>query len=278
MVDTVTIKTETPNPSLEEQAKALNIDTSKIDTTATSQSAEPSLILGKFHTQEDLIKSYQELEKKLGSKDKAPLEESPQEDESDDNPFLPKDDQKANKEADEKSDLDKAKEEVEKANIDFDSLSNKFWENGALDEEDYSTLEQGGFPKDMVDQFIEGQKAVVELQRMKVIASVGGEDEYAAMTEWAKVNLTPKEIEAYNDAVNDDDIDRVIYAAKALRARYQTDNGVEPKGVISGSTRSTGDVYESIAQMKADMANPLYQKDPAFRLRVEQKLMRSNIL
>jgi hypothetical protein len=33
-----------------------------------------------------------------------------------------------------------------------------------------------------------------------------------------------------------------------------------------------------VSQLKEDMKNPLYQKDPAFRQKVELKLSRSNIL
>lgn len=51
---------------------------------------------------------------------------------------------------------------------------------------------------------------------------------------------------------------------------------------VSGAERKkaqdASDDYQSKAQMTADMKDPRYKKDPAFRKQVEEKIGRSNIM
>ena len=78
-------------------------------------------------------------------------------------------------------------------------------------------------------------------------------------------------------------IDKVVVATcdeeiKGMVARYQS-NTKEPNLTTGeNATASTGIRYESMAQVKADMSNPKYEKDPAFRKEVEEKLARSTII
>lgn len=279
MVETVTINTaaEHVEPSLEAQAAAAGIDVGSVDSTATEQTAD-SKILGKFKSQEDLIKAYQALEQKLGKgeaeakpvSEEAPVtEEEPKEEES----------TSETQPDDEKSAEEQAKEAVEEAGLNFDELSNKYWETGTIEEADYASLEKAGISRSMVDQFIEGQKAIVELEQSRVHNSVGGKDAYQSMIEWAKGSLSEAEVNAYDRAVNSDNMDDVLSAVKGLKARFDNENGFEPVRRVGGSTSgSAAPAYESLAQMQADMRNPLYYTDPAFRAQVEQKLARSSIL
>jgi len=70
-----------------------------------------------------------------------------------------------------------------------------------------------------------------------------------------------------------------LSAVRSLKSRYEEANGSEPKTTVTGKTgRATLSRYESIAELQKDMSDPRYQKDPAYRKRVEDKLGRSNIL
>lgn len=262
-----------PQPTLEEQAREMGIDTSNLDETAQSQTADerPSWLPEKFKTAEDMANAYAELEKKFSSREEGTTEAEPKVD--DDSP--PKvDEQNTN---DEQSDTDKAKEAVEKAGLDFDELSNKYWEKGSLEDGDYETLAEAGIPKNMVDQFIAGQQALVQLERQEAFNVVGGESNYESMVKWAATNLTDKEIAAYDRAVNGSDKDARLMAVKGLAARYNTSVGSEPTRELGGQSRSSLDKYESIAQLQEDMRDKRYGKDHAFTRKVEQKLARSDI-
>jgi hypothetical protein len=70
----------------------------------------------------------------------------------------------------------------------------------------------------------------------------------------------------------------VKQAVLGLKARREAVVGFEPQRTVGGNAKPVADVYESIAQLKADMNKPDYKRDPAFRAKVEQKLARSNIM
>lgn len=229
----------------------------------------PEWLPEKFKSPEDLAKAYQELQSKFSSRtqeqggEEEPYEEDYVEDDGEE----------------QESVEDEARDVVENAGLDFDELSNKFWESGALDDSDYDALESSGIPRHLVDQFIEGQKALIDSTRMQVLNSVGGEKAYQGLTEWAKDNLSDSEIDAFNRAVNSNDMEMTMFAVRGLEARYRADNGMEPARQIKGETaRSGSEVYNSLAEMQKDMSDPRYKEDPAFRNAVVAKLGRSNIM
>lgn len=274
MVDTVTITQSAANPTLEETAKSMGIDPATVDSTQTAQSApDNSKILGKFNSAEDLAKAYQELEKKLGAKDtEAPL---PSEEgvEAEDEP-------EATEEPEAETTEDQVKEELESRGLDFNEFTAEYEENGQLGDQAYEKLEKAGIPREMVDQFIQGQEAVRELTRQAVFAEAGGEENYDNMITWAASNFKEAEIDQFNSVIDGPDNDARLLALRGLKARYEAANGREPGRTVTTTTRSRGDAsrYESVEQMRKDMNDPRYWSDPAYRSRVEAKLGRSNIL
>jgi hypothetical protein len=188
---------------------------------------------------------------------------------------IPKDE---SKDADEEA----ARKVAEDAGLDFDSLSQEYAETGALSEESYTKLAEQGIPKEMVDDFIEGQKARAELRDMSGFALAGGEEEYGKMVQWATQNLTVDEIEEFNKSVDRTSSAAAMQSAiKGLRARYEADQGTEP--ALLGGDRSSGDVdgFESRAQMTEAMSKldsrgrRVYDRDPAYRRQMERRIAAS---
>jgi hypothetical protein len=211
-------------------------------------------ILGKFNSQEDLIKSYQELEKKLSSNTSTPKQENK-------NPL----------QAQGKTEQPSAISSV------FQTAEQEFNETGQLSDATLSSLEKSGLPKQYVDNYLKGLEALGEQFQNKAYSITKGEEQYKAMTDWVSNNLTEEEVEAFNRGVASDD-STALFTIKGMYARYNVESK-EPKLSFGQSTsNSTGERYESVSQLKEDMKNPLYQKDPAFRQKVELKLSRSNIL
>ncbi|MAA66301.1 MAG: hypothetical protein CL581_16210, partial [Alteromonadaceae bacterium] len=66
-----------------------------------------------------------------------------------------------------------------------------------------------------------------------------------------------------------------VVAARALQAAYQGSGLAQPTLVEADGLATTGATYESYKQLMTDMAAPEYQSDPAFRAKVEKKLMRT---
>jgi hypothetical protein len=109
--------------------------------------------------------------------------------------------------------------------------------------------------------------------------SVGGEEAYGSMMEWASTNLTSNETQAYNDTMNSGNSDQIQMTVHGLKARYTAANGSDPK-LISGDTTSAnaGGRFDSVAQLTEAMRDPRYAKDSAFRQSVQNKLSNSSIL
>ena len=213
------------------------------------QTDRPEWLPEKFNSAEDMAKAYGELESKLGGQET----EQPK--------------------AEESSDL-KIPEVNEK---DMNYYSQRFAENGQLDDEDYAGLEKLGVSKPMVDAYIQGQVAMQQQYTQTVYNEVGGQEAYQAMTEWASTNLTPEEVAVYDKAVNSGDTTTTMSAVKGLQARYQMENGTQPN-LRQGKTSGSGvAAYASLEEMKADMRNPRYANDPAFRQQVQNKLAVSDI-
>ena len=232
----------------DEGANTTDIDTGEV--TAPAKEEAPKVeekIHGKFNSQEELIKSYQELEKKIGQ----PKEE--------DQPLT----------AEPKADGLKG--------IDFSSVQNEFEENGELSEATIKSLEDSGLPKSYVDNYIEGIKAVATKFEAEAHESVGGKEEYGKMIDWVQSNLSETEIQMFNEGI-DRDNQTAIYTIKGMAARYRAETTEPSLTVGETGTATSGLKYESMAQVKTDMSNPKYANDPAFRKQVEEKLARSTII
>jgi hypothetical protein len=263
---------ETVQPTLEEQAAAL--DKQLATPAAPADPNRPAWLNEKFKSPEDLAKAYEELEKKLGSKTKdEPTEDN---EETNDGEEQDEDAPAADRAAAQKAADDAAK----KAGLDLTELSKSYWETGSLSEDQFKSLEKAGYPRDLVNQFIAGQEAVLNQRAQAVYQSVGGQEEYNAMIQWAGENLSPKEIAAFNRTVNGDDTDAISLAVRGLKAQYAGQVGFEPSTTVRGQTapKTAPVAYRSLAEMQKDMSDPRYQNDPAFRKEVEQKLARSDIM
>jgi hypothetical protein len=278
LVDTVTIDTSTSGPTLEETAAKMGIDTNNLEPTATGGQDAPAPVAKvipewvpeKFHGAEDPVKAMADAYKALEQKQSGKVEDTPEAPKIDGEPKAETDT------SDKDGEDDPAQKAVADAGLDFDDLSDVYRENGKLDDEHYQKLEKAGIPKALVDSYIAGQEALAIAAENEVYAHVGGKDTYSAMVEFAKSNLNAAEIDAYDNAVNSANPAARRMAVDGLKARYEAVNGREPARV-TGSSRgsSEGGVYESWAQVQADMGNPLYTKDPAFRSKVEAKIGRS---
>ncbi len=233
----------------------------------TGNTDQGNLILGKFKSPEDLAKAYTELEKKLGAPKNDPKPAAP----------APKPEEKGDAQTGNEPAQTEAEKALDAKGLDYSSFSTEFAEKGELSADSYAKLEKAGIPRNMVDAYIAGQKALVDNQRAEVFKVAGGEEAYADAVSWAKTNMTQAEKEAFNAVVNGGDLNSTKLAVQGLMARYRAAEGNEPN--LMGGDTSTGgsEGYSSWAEVKADMAKPEYNNDPAFRSRVEQKLMRSAI-
>jgi hypothetical protein len=174
------------------------------------QQLQDELIGGKFKSPDDLLRAYQELEKKLGSR----------------------------------SGYDKAEEGASEDGEEQDM------EPVVLSQEEESTI----------------------------VESIGGQDSFQAVQGWARENLDPDELEAYNREVNSGDYYRARNALQSLYFAFQENSGYEPDLIGGKLSGNSSDVFRSSQEVMAAMNDPRYLQDSAYTQDVQDKLLRSDVL
>lgn len=241
---------------------------------------EETLLAGKYKTLEDLEKGYKELEKMLGQRNQQKDSTPPTETKSEDDVQKDTENEQNVDNKDEQKNTDNTKTDNSDGELDLTPFEEEFAQSGELSSESYAALAKKGIPKGVVDNYIAGVQALAESKAQSVYNSVGGEQEYRQMIEWAKSNLSSDEVKAFNNTVISSDTAQALLAVKGLNAQYQAKRGKTPR-LIDGTEHSSinsSDSFNSVAEVTAAMKDPRYQKDPTYRKEVETKLMRSNIL
>ena len=239
------------------------------------------LLAGKYKSVEDLEKAYKELQTKLSrgeSVDPAPEDSSV----TDDDDESESDDKPAGDAREIYGDLIGGK--LDEAGIDFQEMNVRWQQSGTLESGDYDQLAEAGFNRDMVDAYLSGlqykaaQDTALSVKEVASIKeSLGGEAEYSKMIQWAGDNLSPEEVEGFNQIINTQPMAAVKMAVTGLHARYTAVEGREPKLIGGRASKGNTDKFESTAQLVEAMSDPRYSKDPAYQRKVQEKLRRSSI-
>ena len=222
---------------------------------------QQQLLAGKFKDAEALEKAYIELQSKLGSR-----QEESSDEETTDN-AEPED-----------------TEEEETLSV-LDAL----WEdaqNGELSKETKEQLAKMN-PAEVAAEYLKYRKQIEETQpaaedisdsQVSELRGIAGGDEgYQEMIAWASDNLSPQDIQRYDNVIASGNYDAISFAVEALKSKYTEAMGVEGqlfKGKPAGSSK---DVFRSQAEVVAAMSDPRYDRDPAYRQDVFAKLERSDL-
>lgn len=229
-----------------------------------SNDERPAWLPAKFKTVEDFVKSHSELEKKLGSgkKDEAAVE--------------PPANQPS---AEERKAADEA---TKKAGLDLSTVSKEYMDEGGLKDETYAKLADAGYPKEMVDIYIEGLTNRLNATTNAAYEITGGTEAYGQMIDWAIANLPADEQDAFDRAVNSNNKATVVMAVKGLKATMdaavKASASEEPEEQISKGGKVAGTSYETLDDYMADLNDPRYDSNETFRRQVMAKLDRSNIM
>ena len=220
--------------------------------------AKPEGIPDKFYDAEtgkvdydSMAKSYNELEKKQSGQKEEVKEESVEEPKT-------------------------ADEAVEKAGLDMGALTSEYDANEGLTAESYAALAAAGIPEGTVNQYIEGQKALVAQAQNEAYSLTDGKEGYEAMSGWAKANLSEAELSNYNTQVNSPNSKIREQAIRGLHSQFASDSGEGKPLVHGGSATGTTGGFGSRAQMVAAMQDSKYMSDPAYRAEVESKVANSS--
>jgi len=242
----------------------------------TEQGAD--LIGGKFRSQEDLLKAYQELERKQG--------QQPEQAETDEEPA-------------EGYSVEQAVEVYGKENVDAlqekgISLNDLMWraDNGEDISDSFDDLaEVFKVPRQVVENYVSkaqsgGDAASPELtasDEADLKALVGGDQGFEQMAEWARNNLAEDEINRFDAVVDSNNKDAIHMAIQAMQARMNAkDSVVEPKLIGGGKVAETSrfesqqQVLDAMNKMN-DRGQRLYDVDEAYREKVVKLLASSDV-
>ena len=248
------------------------------------QQEEAELLAGKFKNAEELENAYLELQKKLGSDSS---EEETEQVVADDNTY--NQDGTVNYETVNNQYGDKLGALFQENNVDPWAISKHFHETkGEITDDMYKTLEDTGLSRASIDSYLAGRAAesgytsnqtadLTDAEVTRIQTSVGGEAQYNRMIGWASENLEPTTLEAFNSMVGNGDFNTVQLAVNGLKAQYENAEGYEGKMLTGKPAKSSGDVFRSQSEVVQAMSDLRYDRDPAYRQDVFDKLERSNI-
>jgi hypothetical protein len=234
------------------------------ETEASNEDA--GLIAGKFKSQDDLIKAYNELQSKLG-KDSPDEEEEPVEEQP---------------EATEEVPVEETPPEVAETVTYMNDLGRQFEEKGELSAEDVEKLGSMD-PKQLVQAYLayNTQAKSASLQQTQVdsiMEIAGGAEQYADMITWAGQNLPESDVADFNAVTATNNAAAIKFAVQSLTSRYRGDVGYEAPLVTGKAPSKSAQGFRSHAELSRAIADPRYQNDPAYRSDVEARLARSTDL
>tara|TARA_Y100001937_G_scaffold128617_1_gene206252 strand:- start:1487 stop:2275 length:789 start_codon:yes stop_codon:yes gene_type:complete len=163
---------------------------------------------------------------------------------------------------------------------DMQPFTDEFEQTGNLSDSSREAIAQRGIPREMVDRYVEGMQAQTQMEMMTVYNSVGGEDTYNSMIEWASENMDETSIETFNRIVMTGDTNAVMFAVNSVRSQWEAAGNAPRPELLQGETGYQGasEAFQSLAQVTEAMRDPRYKTDPAYRKSVEARLSQSQVL
>ena len=224
---------------------------------------EEQVYAGKYKSAQELEKAYMELQSKLGEQEKGETEV-------------------AEKEPEDKPTLSEGATLITSATDEYYANGNKLTPETL---QKFSSMSS----QDLINAYMEVQQLpeyqqaqqtpveITDSQVNQIKNAAGGEAAYSNIINWAKSNLEAEQINAFDDVVNTGSVQAINLAVAGLKAQYDNANGVEGRMVTGKAPTNSGDVFRSQQELVAAMNDPRYDRDPAYRQDVVEKLDRSNL-
>ena len=171
-------------------------------------------------------------------------------------------------------------------------LAGKFKDTQALEQAYVELQKKLGEPRDEVpapedegepaetepetEETDDDSEGLSEKQAEMLMDMVGGNKAYKSMLDWAAQNFSEAEIQAFDNVVDSGNVAAINLALAGLQARYTDANGYEGK-MIQGKAAAPADTFKSQAEVVRAMNDSRYDRDPAYRTEIMEKLARSDL-
>lgn len=169
------------------------------------------------------------------------------------------------------------KADLQTKGVDFNALAQEYDQTGELSADSLSKLEKAGYPKTVVDAYLNGLNANAEKFASTVQGFAGGAEGYAQLGQFIKSQGEGVR-KAFNAVIQSGDLGQIQLAIGGLKAQMEKTYGTANKTIMAGGAGAasvTG--YQNTAEMIKDMSDPRYQTDTKFTQQVIQKIKSSSI-
>jgi hypothetical protein len=219
---------------------------------------QQEMLAGKFKDAEELEKAYIELQKKLGEG----TEEEPEQ-------------------------VEETEEEVEVSESQalITEASKEFYDNdGTISTETMEKLSSMD-SQELVQAYMDMQgnlpaaptADLTEAETNAIKNEAGGDEGYTNLMQWSSDNLDAADIEAFDSLVDSGNSRLIRLAVAGLKAEMEKAVGFDGELATGRAPTTTVDVFRSQSEVVQAMSDPRYDRDPAYRQDVFEKLERSNI-
>lgn len=219
-------------------------------------------------------------ENKLEEKDKQPseIEDNQETDKDEKDTNENKDGESSDEDKEKNVDLadvqesDKAKEILQDKGFDYAKLQEEYNQSGDISKETREELSKVGITDEILNNYIEGQKAKAEKELDSISEGIGGRESFDTVIKWAGENLSEDEISSIN-AVRDINVMKIIL--KDLKTRMDDKEGIAPEYTKGDGGKPSIEIFRSQAEMFEAINDPKYKKDNAYRLDIQKKITAS---
>jgi hypothetical protein len=172
-------------------------------------------------------------------------------------------------------------------------LAGKFKDQGELEKaylelqtklgeprDEVQTTEYEGEPAEQEEEEVNDapeSEQLTQEQANELYQMVGGEQAYRAMLNWAGTNLSQEEIQMYDAVMETGNPNAIFFAVQALNNQYVDSVGTDGQLLTGRSASDSGSAFRSQQELVAAMSDPRYDRDPAYRQEVMQKLENSDV-
>ena len=139
--------------------------------------------------------------------------------------------------------------------------------------------EQAEAPEEVEEESTEEPETeqLTEAQANELFKMVGGEKAYQSMINWAGQNLSQEEIGMYDNVMASGNPNAIFFAVQALSNKYSDAVGSDGELLTGRGTKNEDNSFRSQAELVQAMSDPRYDRDPAYRRDVLDKLANSDV-
>ena len=143
--------------------------------------------------------------------------------------------------------------------------------NGEVSEDHLAEISKV-VPREYVEIYLAGVKALEAQQVQTAYAAAGGEDKFKAASKWAAQNMGEEDLNSYNSLISNPATAK--QGVEWLMAKFSAARPSEGS-FIQAESAGVGDVFRDRKELIAAMNDPRYESQPSYRTDVAEKMARS---